>query len=202
MPDKHELSSEQLLGLLVSQLNEFVTVLINTEGQFISWHPGVQHYFGYTSDEFIGQSVELLFPLAERFRGAARRELERAAESGRAGDTRWLVKKTGQPILIEGITIALRDAAGRLAGFGKIGRDVTERRAAEANLRALASALDQSMVIVRSWDGTINHWTAGCERLYGWTAQEAVGYVAHELLHTTFTIPLEQIEQQLVSTGT
>ncbi len=94
---------------------------------------------------------------------------------------------------MEGVTIALRDAGGKLAGFGKVARDVTERKTAEDNLKALASALDQSTVIVRRWDGTINHWTAGCEQLYGWTAQEAVGYVAHELLNTTFPIPLEQI---------
>src|SRR5579863_6815391 len=82
------LDRRELFDLLVAQLNEFVIVLANTQGDFTTWHPGVQTYFGYSRDEFIGQNVELLLPIAERLRGVGRRELERAAESGRSNDTR------------------------------------------------------------------------------------------------------------------
>jgi PAS domain S-box-containing protein len=196
VPDRRE-----LFDLLVSQLSEFVIVLANEEGNFTSWHPGVQTHFGYSREEFIGQSIDLLLPIPERLRGVGRRELERAAESGRMNDTRWLVKKNGQRLLGEGVTIGLRDASGRIAGFGKVLRDVTERRNAEDSLRALAGALDQSTVIVRRWDGVINHWTAGCERLYGWTAQEALGQNVHELLKAKYPEPLQQIQQQLLLSG-
>ncbi len=177
-------------------------MLMDTNGTFTSWHPGVQHQLGYLPDEFIGQSLEMLLPVADRFKGVAQRELQVAAETGRGSDTRWLVKKSGHRILVEGVTIGLRDAGGRLIGFGKVLRDVTERKNAEDNLKALAGALDQSTVLVRRWDGTVTHWTAGCESLYGWTAQQAVGYPVHELLKTVFPAPLEQIEQQLFSSGT
>jgi PAS domain S-box-containing protein len=80
MPDQGELSKKDLLDSLLSQLSEFVLVLLSPDGQFMSWHPGVQQQFGYSQDEFIGQSIEVLFPLAERFRGAGRRELERAID--------------------------------------------------------------------------------------------------------------------------
>jgi len=197
-PEERQASRKDLLDQLVAELRDFVVVLADAEGRFRSWHPGVKQVFDYGPDEFIGQSFELLLPTAERLRGVARRELEQVAETGRASDTRWLLKKGGQQILVDGVTIALRDR-GKLLGFGKILQDVTERKNTEDSLRALAEALDQAAVIVRHWDGTIDHWTAGCERLYGWTAEEAVGHVCQELLQTTFPMPLERIQQQLLT---
>ncbi|MBV9612729.1 MAG: PAS domain S-box protein [Acidobacteriaceae bacterium] len=195
--DDEGLNRPELFDLLISELADFFVVLANEQGNFTTWHPGVQTHFGYTAEEFIGQSVEILLPLAERMRGMGKRELEQAAETGRASDTRWLVGKSGQRILVEGVTLALR-AEGKLVGFGKVSRDVTERKNTEDSLRALTAALDQAAVIVRRWDGTIDHWTAGCERLYGWTAEEAVGHVCQELLRTVFPAPLDQIQQQLL----
>jgi PAS domain S-box-containing protein len=80
--------------------------------------------------------------------------------------------------------------------------EITQRKPSEDDLTALARALDQSTVIVRQNDGTIDHWTAGCERLYGWTAEEAVGKPVQQLLQTTFPAPLDQIQQQLLDSGT
>jgi PAS domain S-box-containing protein len=201
MPEEPAPSRNDLLRLLVSRLSEFVIVLLDTEGRFTSWHPGVEMQFGYTQDEFVGQSLELLLPPAERGQGSAREELERAAETGRASDTRWLINKSGQRMLAEGVTIGLQNTEGQLAGFGKVLRDVTERKNAEDSLRVLAGALDQSTVLVRGWDGKVSHWTAGCARLYGWIVDEAAGQNVHELLKSTFPAPLEQIQEQLLRSG-
>lgn len=202
MPAEPEPSRKDLLDLLVAELNEHVIVLANKDGYFTTWHPGVERHFGYTAEEFIGQHLEVLLPPEERLKGDGPRELAEAAQNGRASDTRWLVDKSEQRLFVEGITIALRDQSKRLLGFGKVLRDVTERRNAEEDLRALASALEQSSVMVRSFDGVIEHWTEECERLYGWTAREAVGKNVYELLKTNFPEPLEQIERKLLVYGT
>ncbi|MGH9583446.1 MAG: sensor histidine kinase, partial [Bryobacteraceae bacterium] len=70
------------------------------------------------------------------------------------------------------------------------------------SLQALTRALDQSTVIVRRWDGMIEHWTAGCERLYGWTAEQAAGRNAQELLQTSYPIPLARIQEYLLAAKT
>ncbi len=201
MADEPTLDRPELFDLLVAELREFVVLLANPEGAISNWHPAVEVHFGYSREEFIGRNLDILLPLAERLRGVGRRELEVAAETGRVNDTRWLVKKTGQRMLVEGVAIGLRDAAGRLAGFGKVMRDVTQRRDAEDSLRALTRALDQSIVLVRRWDGKIDHWTAGCERLYGWTAHEAVGKNVDELLNAEYPSALQQIHEQLLLSG-
>src|SRR5689334_12189449 len=109
------LANADCLELLISQLSEFVIVIASSDGKFTSWHPGVELHFGYKADEFIGQSVELLFTPEDRIKGAPAEELKAATEVGRSADTRWLMKKNGLRILVEGVVIGLRDHNGRLA---------------------------------------------------------------------------------------
>jgi PAS domain S-box-containing protein len=76
--------------------------------------------------------------------------------------------------------------------------------AIEARSRALVeltATLDLAAVFVRDPGGTIVHWSKGCERLYGWTAQEAVGCRAHELLRTVFPVPRPDVEAALEREG-
>lgn len=127
MPQKPELTSKDLFALLVSQVSEFVIVLVDATGLFISWNPGVESCLGYTAEEFIGKEFDLLLPYSDRACGAGERELKEATEKGRASDTRWLMTKNGERIWVDGVTLALRDNSGQLLGFGKILRNVTAR---------------------------------------------------------------------------
>lgn len=137
-----ESRTRELLDLLVSRLDEFVVVLADVRGIFISWHPGVRTCFGYTAEEFIGKDFDLLLPPAERQTGAGARELEEATEKGKASDTRWLADKNGTRIMVQGVTIALRDHAGKLVGFGKVLRDITKRHSAETDLASANRKLE------------------------------------------------------------
>ena len=196
------LTNNDGLGLLVSRLDEFVIVLCDTAGNFSSWHPGVLAQFGYSAEEFIGKNLELLFPPEDRKTERVQHEIRTAAEKGRASDTCWLVKKSGEHMMVEGVTIALRTPDGTLLGFGKVLRDVTPLVTALDSGRALSEALQQSNVLIRRWNGAIEHWSAGCERLYGWTAQEAAGRIADALLNTVFPSSFPEIERQLLESGT
>jgi PAS domain S-box-containing protein len=104
--------------------------------------------------------------------------------------------------MVDDITMPLRDLDGRLAGFGKILRNVSALKEAEDSSRALAGALEQSNVVIQCWDGRIEHWTEGCGRLYGWAEPEALGQIASDLLKTVFPIPLSEIQRQLMAEGT
>ncbi|HEY3454091.1 MAG TPA: ATP-binding protein [Bryobacteraceae bacterium] len=129
------MTNDELLGILLSRLDEFVIVLCDTSGNFTSWHPGVLAQFGYTAEEFIGQNLALLYPPADP-NGRVERELATAAEKGRASDTSWLAKKTGEIMWVDGVIIALRAPDGTLLGFGKVLRDVTPRLRSQQDLEA------------------------------------------------------------------
>jgi PAS domain S-box-containing protein len=76
-------------------------------------------------------------------------------------------------------------------------------QAAEATLRDQASLLDltHDTIFVRGMDDVITYWNRGAEELYGWSTEEAVGKVCHQLTHTTFPAPLEDINAELLRTG-
>ena len=201
MRNENESQRNQLIQLLVSRLHEYVVVVLDVEGRFVSWNPGLFQQFGYNEDELIGKNAAILVPEPDRSAGAFDRELETAATHGKASDTRWLARKDRTQILVEGITLGLRDDSGVLVGFGKVMRNVTERRATEERLKALTRALDQSTAFIRQIQGPITHWTKGCERLYGWTASEAIGQTSWALLKTSFPQPLASIHESLLEGG-
>jgi len=90
---------------------------------------------------------------------------------------------------------------GKPRQYVAIRADVTERKLAEEALREQARILDLAQVMVRDTKGHIVLWNLGAEKLYGYTREEALGRLSHELLRTEFPEPLEQIETKLDRTG-
>jgi PAS domain S-box-containing protein len=102
----------------------------------------------------------------------------------------------------------LRDQAGQIIRWFGVAVDIADRRAAELALRQneamqreLLATIDLATVFVREMDGRIRFWSRGCERVFGWTAAEALGRSSHELLDVGFPIPLAEIEAHLLQHG-
>jgi putative addiction module CopG family antidote len=93
------------------------------------------------------------------------------------------------------------DTAGRFLGLIGVNIDVTGLREAELRLRDLLATLDLGAIMVRDLDGTIRFWSAGCARIYGWTAEQALGRDAHVLLATDFPQPRAEVEALLRRDG-
>ncbi|MCW1413744.1 PAS domain S-box protein [Rhizobium sp. 1AS11] len=80
-------------------------------------------------------------------------------------------------------------------------RLVSPRTASPQELDAMVHVLDGADILVHRFDGTITHWSIGCENMYGWAREEAVGEKIDELLATKFPVPAENIREQLRSRG-
>ncbi|MBY5551746.1 PAS domain S-box protein [Rhizobium leguminosarum] len=80
-------------------------------------------------------------------------------------------------------------------------RLVSPRTALPQELDAMVHVLDGADIVVHRFDGTITHWSIGCENMYGWAREEAVGEKIHDLLATKFPEPAENIRDQLKSRG-
>jgi len=191
----------KLYTTLVSELREFVVVLVDRHGRCASWNPGVEQHLGYTKEEFIGLEACHLFTPEDNAAGVPAQELKHAAKHGRAADIRWHVRKNGSRLFVDGVLIALRNDSGELVGFSKVMRDITERKLHEDRLEELTRALKQAQIIVRSMDGHIQFWSAGAERIYGYSEAAAQGKIVHELLKTEFPQPLPEIEAELFKNG-
>ena len=80
-------------------------------------------------------------------------------------------------------------------------RLVSPRTASSQELDALVHVLDGADIIVHRLEGMITHWSIGCENMYGWTREEAVGEPVFDLLATRYTSPRDEILAQLKSRG-
>ncbi len=130
----NNLDNQSRLELLVSQLEDFAVILIDKQGHFQTWHPGVERLFGYREDEFVHRHLDMLLPAPDRANGTTARELADALKNGRSSNTRMLVKKDGKEVFVDGVTIALFREDKVHIGFGKVFRDLAERKRAQETL--------------------------------------------------------------------
>lgn len=117
-----------------------------------------------------------------------------------------LISKDGRKIPIDDSAAPIRQHDGRLFGVVLVFRDFTEQKRAEETLRAAhqqassqARLLDltDDAIFVRDQCDRITYWNKGAEEAYGYTREEALSKVAHELLRTEFPEPLQSITQKL-----
>jgi len=80
-------------------------------------------------------------------------------------------------------------------------RDELAKEVAERTRQASLLDLTHDTIFVRDMNDVITYWNRGAQELYGWTAEEAIGKRAHELLHTTFPLPLDEIRAELLRSG-
>jgi PAS domain S-box-containing protein len=94
------------------------------------------------------------------------------------------------------------DESGRFEFVGAV-TDITKRKCADEALREQANLLDltHDTVFVRDMNDVITYWNRGAEERYGWSSEEAVGRVSHELAKPSFPAPLQEINAQLIETG-
>ncbi len=81
--------------------------------------------------------------------------------------------------------------------------DITDRKRAEEALRERADLLNltHDTIFVMDMEGVIKYWNHGAEEQYGWTAEQVVGKLVHDLLKTDFRAPLEEIKAEVTHTG-
>ncbi len=133
--------SEERLRLLIESAQDFAIFMLDIKGNIASWSAGAERATGHREADILGQPGALLFTPEDRAAAIPEQELRRAAETGRAEDERWHLRRDGRRFWASGVMAAARDAHGALLGFVKVMRDRTERRAIDARLQeALQSA--------------------------------------------------------------
>jgi len=132
----------RLFGILLNELDEYIIILLDVNGNILTWSPAGERIKQYEEKEVIGKNFALFYAPGDIRRAKPQKLLAEAEATGRAIDDGWRIRKDGTRFWAHAVITALRDKKGRLIGFGKIISDETERRKADATLRVRAERLD------------------------------------------------------------
>jgi PAS domain S-box-containing protein len=131
-------ASEQQFRLLVENVRDYGLFNLDLDGTITTWNEGAERIAGYRAEEIIGHHFSIFYPPEEIANQKPQNELEIVRREGRFEEEGWRLRKGGQRYWSNVVITAIYNADRQLVGFGKITRDLTERR--EASERALADA--------------------------------------------------------------
>jgi PAS domain S-box-containing protein len=159
--------SEERSRRIVEGVKDYAVFITDAAGLIVDWTPGAEAIFGWTREKIVGESCELLFTPEDRAAGTPAYELRTAREKGCANDERWHLRRDGSRFFANGSVRPLHGAGGVVAGYIKIARDETSRRAVDDRLRAseelnrriLASSAD--CIKVLNLDGCVEFMSEG-----------------------------------------
>ncbi len=123
--------SEERFRLLVEGVSEYAIFMLDVTGAVATWNNGAARIKGYRAEEIVGQHFRKFYPQDAQESGWPEHELRVASAEGRFVDEGWRVRKDGSKFWAHVTLTALRDEAGRLRGFAKLTRDLTERKRTE-----------------------------------------------------------------------
>jgi PAS domain S-box-containing protein len=113
--------------ILVDSVEEYAIYLLDPNGNVISWNTGAEKIKGYSSEEIIGKNFASFYTADDVAAGKPQRNLREASRRGYIRDQGLRVRKDGSTFEAEVIITALRDDAGKIRGFSKVTRDVTDQ---------------------------------------------------------------------------
>ncbi|HEU4993957.1 MAG TPA: PAS domain-containing sensor histidine kinase [Gemmatimonadaceae bacterium] len=174
--------SVDLYRLLVESVRDYAIFVLDARGYVCTWNLGAELTKGYRAEEIIGKHFSIFYPPDDIAAGVPQRALDIASREGRYEMEGWRVRKDGSLFWGDVVITALRDEEGKLVGFGKVTRDLSERRRADIALRQSEERFRLIVTNVRDYGifmldqrGIVASWNEGAERISGYKADEIIG---------------------------
>ena len=167
---------------MVEQAKEYALFVLDPQGRIMTWNLGAQRIKGYAEEEIVGRHFSVFYPPEAVASGWPAHELKVATREGRFEDEGWRVRKDGARFWANVVITALRDENGRLLGFSKLTRDLSERRRneeallrSEERFRLLVEGVVDYAIFMLDPDGIITSWNLGAQRIKGYAREEILG---------------------------
>ncbi|NOG73021.1 PAS domain-containing sensor histidine kinase [Roseicella sp. DB1501] len=173
---------ERRFRLLVQGMTDCALYMLDVEGHISSWNAGAERIKGFTEAEVLGTHFSRFYTAEDRQRDLPSRALARAVRTGRFEGEGWRVRRDGSRFWASVTIQPVHDDQGRLIGFAKLTRDITQRRRTEQALqeserrfRLLVESVTDYAIFMLDLDGRVSNWNAGAERIKGYAAAEILG---------------------------
>ena len=173
---------DETFRVFVETVRDYALLMLDPAGNIISWNAGAQAIKGYDASEIIGRHFSTFYLPEAVAAGVPVDELVIAAREGRFEDEGWRVRKDGSRFWANVVITALHGTDGRLIGYAKVTRDLSERRrheehlrVSEAKFRALVESVRDYAIFMLDIDGDVTSWNAGAQQILGYDACEVIG---------------------------
>jgi PAS domain S-box-containing protein len=151
--------SEERYHRMIAEVRDYAIILLNTKGDIENWNFGAEHIKGYTAAEIIGKNFSIFYTPEDRARKLPQKLLEEAAKSGRATHEGWRVRKNGSRFWGSIVITALHDSSGRITGFSKVTRDLTEKKKTDDALAENAAQLNYKNKMLEQANSELKSFT-------------------------------------------
>jgi PAS domain S-box-containing protein len=121
-------SQDEIIVRMVREIEDYAIILLDTNGIIANWNPGAQKIKGYTESDIVGRHFSVFYTSHDRVSGKPERLLDEAKIHGRVVDEGWRVKQDGSEFWGSVTIVAIHDPNGNISAFGKVTRDLTERK--------------------------------------------------------------------------
>jgi PAS domain S-box-containing protein len=170
------------LQLLFDSIVDYAIYMIDLDERVASWNSGAARLMGYSTEDIIGQPFAKFFTPADQAREFPQQALAATARTGRFESEGWRVRRDGSQFWAMAVIDAVRDHDGKLIGFAKVTRDMTERRFEQSRLleserqfRHLVQSVVDYAIFRLDKDGVVATWNSGAERIKGYSPDEIIG---------------------------
>jgi len=178
---RDDLASLRLAAIV--QYSDDAIISKDLNGIVQSWNPAAERMFGYTAEEMIGRSIRTLIPPDRQD------EEDRVLARIRAGEAighyeTVRMRKDGSPVMVSLTVSPIRESTGEIVGASKIVRDIGRQRSLEREaliLSAIVTSADDA-IVSKDLNGVVQTWNRAAERMFGYTADEAIGRPIAELV--------------------
>ncbi|HXB10241.1 MAG TPA: PAS domain S-box protein [Puia sp.] len=135
-------TGEEQYHKMVEEVEDYAILMLDSRGIIRNWNKGAQKIKGYTEAEIVGTHFRVFYTKEDRDAGLPEKLVAEAARTGKAVHEGWRVRKDGTTFWGSIVITALHDGEGRVMGFSKVTRDLTERKVAEDKLLRYARQLE------------------------------------------------------------
>jgi len=149
--------SEERFRLLVGTVRDYAIYMLDPNGRVVSWNRGAEQIKGYSAEEIVGRHFSCFYPPEAVAAGAPEHALAMAAEKGRFEEENWRLRKDGSRFWADVVITAVRDEEGKLFGFAKVTRDLTERKRTNELLRRHTAQLEAANVELDAFAYSVSH---------------------------------------------
>jgi PAS domain S-box-containing protein len=194
---RDNLDDESVFRLFVDQVTDYAIFLLSPTGEVASWNPGAERIKGYKASEIIGRHFRIFYPPEDIANGKPERELEIAAANGRFEEEGWRLRKDGSRFWASVIITAVRDHDRLLLGFGKLTKDLTERKNSEEQMRELSGRLlkmqdEERRRLGRELHDTVGQYLSAAKMSLDGLASEEERFAEHQ---TNLAESIQMIER-------